>query len=257
MNTAPSTTASSGGPRALSAPLAAVRALAFDVFGTVVDWHGGVSAEAAALAARHAIAGDWSALARDWRAGYPLAMDRVRRGELPWQHIDTLHRMILDEIAPRHGLAGLAESDLQQLNRAWHRLPPWPDVVAGLTRLKRRYPVTTLSNGNFSLLVDMARHAGLPWDAIVSAELFNHYKPDPETYLGCARLLDLAPHELMLVASHPSDLRAARSNGLRTAYVKRPLEDGPATQLPDIAIGEFDLVVEDFLDLADQLGVTP
>ncbi|MFM2065772.1 MAG: hypothetical protein RLZZ584_681, partial [Pseudomonadota bacterium] len=135
------------------------------------------------------------------------------------------------------------------------QLPPWPDAVAGLTRLKRRYPVTTLSNGNFSLLLDMARHAGLPWDAIVSAELFRHYKPDPETYLGCARLLDLQPHELMLVASHPSDLRGARGCGLRTAYVMRPLEDGPATVLPAHEAGEFDLVACDFLDLADQLGV--
>ncbi|MEY2689032.1 MAG: hypothetical protein RL375_3230 [Pseudomonadota bacterium] len=231
------------------------RALAFDVFGTVVDWHGGVSHEAAELAQRHRVSGDWSAFARDWRAGYPVAMDRVRRGELPWTHIDSLHRMILDDIVDRHGLAVLGEAERQHLNKAWHRLPPWPDVVAGLTRLKRDFPITTLSNGNVSLLVDMARHAGLPWDAIVSAELFGHYKPDPETYLGCARLLDVAPHELMLVASHPSDLRAARSHGLMTAYVKRPLEDGPATVLPLVEPGEFDVLADDFGDLANRLGV--
>lgn len=231
------------------------RALAFDVFGTVVDWHGGVSREAADMALRHGVSGDWSLFARDWRAGYPLAMDRVRRGELPWTHIDTLHRMILDAIVDRHGLAVLGEAERHQLNHAWHRLPAWPDAVAGLTRLKRDFPITTLSNGNFSLLVDMARNASLPWDAIVSAELFGHYKPDPETYLGCARLLDVAPGELMLVASHPSDLRAARSNGLMTAYVKRPFEEGPGTVLPQVDAGEFDVVADDFVHLADQLGV--
>jgi 2-haloacid dehalogenase len=231
------------------------RALAFDVFGTVVDWHGGISSEAGDMARRHGINGDWSAFARDWRAGYPVAMDRVRRGDLPWTHIDALHRMILDDIVGRHGLAQLGDAERQQLNLAWHRLPAWPDSVAGLTRLKRLCPITTLSNGNVSLLVDMARHAGLPWDAIISAELFGHYKPDPETYLGCARLLDVAPTDLMLVASHPSDLRAARSNGLMTAYVKRPFEDGPATVLPHAEAGEFDLVVDSFFDLADQLGV--
>ena len=230
------------------------RALAFDVFGTVVDWHAGIQAEAAALGARLGIQGDWAAFATDWRAGYPLAMDRVRRGELPWQSIDALHRLILDEIAPRHGLAGLVEAERAELNRAWHRLPAWPDAVAGLRRLKATVTITTLSNGNFSLLTDMARHAGLPWDCIISAELFRHYKPDPEAYLGCARLLDVCPSELMLVACHPSDLRAARSQGLRTAYVRRPLERGPGGVLPDIAGGEFDLVADDFIHLAGLLG---
>ncbi len=210
------------------------RALAFDVFGTVVDWHGGIRGAAAAVAARHGLAGDWAAFANDWRAGYAPAMDRVRRGELPWTRIDGLHRMILDAIAPRHGLAGLTEAERAELNRAWHRLPPWPDTVPGLLRLRRRYTLSTLSNGNFSLLTAMAKHAGLPWDCIVSAELFGHYKPDPECYRGCARLLDLAPAELMLVAAHPSDLRAARAAGLRTAYVRRPLEQGAVTVLPAI-----------------------
>jgi 2-haloacid dehalogenase len=229
------------------------RALAFDVFGTVVDWHGGIAVEAAALAARHGIAGDWPAFANDWRAGYAPAMDRVRRGELPWTHIDTLHRMILDQIAPRHGLAGLDAAGREHLNRAWHRLPPWPDVVAGLARLKRHFTITPLSNGNFSLLTNLAKHGGLPWDCIVSAELFGHYKPDPQTYLGCARLLDVAPGELMMVACHPSDLRAARANGLMTAFVKRPFEHGPATRLPAFDAGEFDLVARDFGQLADLL----
>ena len=230
------------------------RALAFDVFGTVVDWHGGVVAEVAALASKRGIEGDWPAFANDWRAGYPVAMDRVRRAELPWLHIDQLHRMILDEIAPRHGLAALTEADRAHLNRAWHRLPPWPDTVPGLKRLKAGFTITPLSNGNFSLLTEMAKHAALPWDCVISAELFKHYKPDPETYLGCAGLLDIQPAELMLVACHPSDLRAARACGLRTAYVKRPREYGAQTTLPAVTEGEFDLVAEDFEHLAGLLG---
>jgi 2-haloacid dehalogenase len=229
-------------------------ALAFDVFGTVVDWHGGVAAEVTALAAAHGISVDGSAFARDWRAGYPPAMDRVRRGELPWLHIDALHRMILDGIVEAHGLAGLSEAELRHLNRAWHRLPAWPDSVRGLARLKARHTITPLSNGNFSLLTAMAKHAGLPWDCVVSAELFQHYKPDPEVYLGCARLLDVAPDELMMVACHPGDLRAARRNGLRTAYVQRPDECGPQTPVPAVDAGEFDIVATSFEDLADQLG---
>jgi 2-haloacid dehalogenase len=230
------------------------RALAFDVFGTVVDWHGGIAAEAEALARQQGVALDGGAFARDWRAGYPLAMDRVRRGELPWLHIDTLHRMILDDIVARHGLALLDEAARSQLNRAWHRLPAWPDSVRGLQRLKSAFTITPLSNGNVSLLTAMAKNAGLPWDCVLSAELFRHYKPDPEVYLGAAALLDLAPAELMMVACHPGDLRAARACGLQTAYVLRPLECGPGTQLPHVEDGEFDLIACDFEDLADQLG---
>ena len=232
------------------------RALAFDVFGTVVDWHGGIAGEAAALAARHGIEGDWPAFANAWRAGYAPAMDRVRSGALPWTRIDALHRSILDRIIETHGLASLTDAERDHLNRAWHRLPPWPDAVAGLARLKRRFTITPLSNGNFSLLTNLAKHGGLAWDCIVSAELFGHYKPDPQTYLGCARLLDVAPGELMMVACHPSDLRAARANGLMTAYVRRPLEHGPATELPAFDAGEFDLVANDFGALAGQLEAT-
>jgi len=231
-----------------------VKALAFDIFGTVVDWHGGVAAEAAGLAARHGVTGDWSAFAQDWRAGYAPAMDRVRRGELPWTSIDTLHRTRLDELIEPYGLQATNQAERDWLNRAWHRLSPWPDAVPGLLRLKRNYTLSTLSNGNFSLLTQLAKHGGLPWDCVISAELFGHYKPDPETYLGCARLLDIAPAELMLVACHPADLRAARALGLRTAYVRRPLENGPGWALPAVAQGEFDLQADDFAELADQLA---
>lgn len=232
----------------------AVQALAFDVFGTVVDWRGSIAREAAAVAAGRGIDGDWEVFADAWRAGYAPAMDRVRRGELPWMNIDALHRLILDSIVDRFGLGGLDEAGRANLNRAWHRLAPWADSVEGLSRLKTRYAITTLSNGNFSLLVDLARHARLPWDCVISAELFGHYKPDPETYLGTARLLDLAPAELMLVAAHPPDLRAAKAQGCRTAYVIRPLEFGAGHPLPDYAADEFDLVADDFPDLARQLG---
>ena len=231
-----------------------IKGLAFDVFGTVVDWRGSIARDAARLAARHRGSGDWERFADAWRAGYKPAMDRVRRGELPWLNIDQLHRLILDSLLGEFGLAGLPETAIADLNRTWHRLDPWPDSLEGLTRLKRRFTISTLSNGNFSLLTDLAKHAGLPWDCIISAELFGHYKPDPETYRGAARLLDLAQHELMLVACHPDDLRAARALGTRTAYVKRPLEHGPGRPLPAYEADEFDFVAEDFIDLARQLG---
>ena len=232
----------------------APRALAFDVFGTVVDWRGSIIRELTKFGSTHGLQRDWATFADDWRSGYAPAMDRVRKGELPWTRIDALHRTILDELLQRAGIESVAEADIEDLNRAWHRLDPWPDSVEGLTRLKRRFVITTLSNGNLSLLTNMAKHAGLPWDCVISAELFHHYKPDPEAYLGCADLLDVAPGELMLVATHPSDLRAARASGLMTGYVKRPLEHGEGHPLPRVEDGEFDVTADDFLDLADQLG---
>jgi 2-haloacid dehalogenase len=239
----------------MKAPRPAPLALAFDVFGTVVDWHGGVMGEAKAMAAAHGIDLDGAAFANAWRAGYPVAMDRVRRGELPWTHIDALHRMTLDSIVAAHGLSGLSEPERAHLNRAWHRLPAWPDSVAGLLRLKRQFTIATLSNGNVSLLTAMAKNTGLPWDCVISAELFGHYKPDPEVYLGCARLLDLPPQQVMMVACHPSDLRAARACGLKTAFVPRPLEYGvPARLTTDVTDGEFDITATDFIDLANQLS---
>lgn len=232
----------------------AVRALAFDTFGTVVDWRSSVIAELEAFGRSLGVQRDWAAFADDWRAGYPPAMDRVRRGELPWTKLDGLHRMILVDLLAEAGLEGVPDAAVDHLNRAWHRLDPWPDAVAGLTRLKARFVITTLSNGNVSLLTNMAKRAALPWDCVISAELFGHYKPDPEVYLGCADLLDVAPDELMLVAAHPSDLRGARRAGLLTAYVDRPLEYGQSRPPRRIADGEFDVMARDFLDLADQLG---
>jgi 2-haloacid dehalogenase len=231
-----------------------VQALAFDVFGTVVDWRSSIIAELEEFGRTHGVSADWSAMADGWRSGYSPAMDRVRRGDLPWRRIDDLHRMILEELLAKAGVTGIAEDDIDDLNRAWHRLDPWPDSVAGLTRLKQRFVITTLSNGNVSLLTNMAKRAGLPWDCVISAELFRHYKPDPEAYLGCADLLGVRPQELMLVAAHPSDLRAARDVGLKTAYVERPLEYGPRGRPHRVAEGEFDVTATDFPDLADKLG---
>jgi len=181
------------------------------------------------------------------------AMDQVRRGALPWTNIDGLHRRILDGLLAERGLS-LPEAAAAELNRAWHRLNPWPDAVLGLHALKAQRIITTLSNGNLSLLVNMARHAGLPWDCVLSAELFGHYKPDPEVYLGAARLLDLQPQQVMMVACHPSDLRAAAACGLRTALVQRPLEHGPGGPVAPWQQGEFDIVAGDFLDLARRLA---
>lgn len=238
----------------LSSPVKRVKALAFDVFGTVVDWRGSIAREAAMVATEHGISGDWAKFADAWRDGYAPAMDRVRQGQLPWMNIDALHRLILDSILDQFSLGNLDESQRVRLNHAWHRLQPWPDSVEGLAQLKKRFVITTLSNGNFSLLTNMAKHAGLPWDCVISAELFGHYKPDPETYLGTARLLGIDISELMLVAAHPSDLRAAMTLGCRTAYVLRPLEFGENHPPYAYEADEFDLVANDFLDLADQLA---
>jgi 2-haloacid dehalogenase len=232
-----------------------VRALVFDVFGTVVDWRSAIVRDGRALAASKRVDVDWEAFADAWRAGYQPAMQRVRAGEVGWTTIDRLHREILDALLPRFGLERLDERERDELNRVWHRLDPWPDVIGGLARLKRRYTIATLSNGNVSLLVDMAKRAGLPWDTVLSAELFGHYKPDREVYLGAARVLDVAPGELLMVAAHPSDLAAAARAGLRTAYVPRPLEYGASGALHDPARAQtFDLVAADFGELAGQLG---
>jgi 2-haloacid dehalogenase len=230
------------------------RALAFDVFGTVVDWRTSIIGELEMFGENHALAEDWATFADDWRAGYPAAMERVRTGDLPWLKIDALHRLILDGLLDRAGIDAVPEEDIDQLNRAWHRLDPWPDTVGGLARLKERFVITTLSNGNVSLLTNMAKRAGLPWDCVISAELFHHYKPDPEAYLGCADLLDVEPGDLMLVAAHPSDLRSARDAGLMTGYVARPLERGEGHALPRVDVDEFDVTAGDFFDLAQQLG---
>jgi 2-haloacid dehalogenase len=234
----------------------AIRALAFDVFGTVVDWHGSIVKEGAQWTRSHHIQLDWAKFATDWRAGYGPAMNLVRTGKLPWQTIDQLHRRILDELLDKYRISGLSEADKRRLNRVWHRLHPWPDAVAGLTRLKVKYMLATLSNGNVSLLANMAKFAGLPWDVVLSAELFHHYKPDPEAYLGAAKLLDLAPEECMMVAAHKSDLSAAAKTGFKTAFVPRPLERGTGGK-PDSELAfdpAFTYNARDFRDLATQLG---
>ncbi len=227
-----------------------VEVLAFDIFGTVVDWHGSIARE---MAARYPGV-DGAAFALAWRAGYKPAMARVMSGELGWTLIDDLHRLILDDILPRFGLAHLGEAERQELNRVWHRLDPWPEAVDALQRLKRRYILTTLSNGNIGLLTRMARRAGLPWDCVLSAEVFRAYKPDPRTYLGVAQVFALAPAQVMLVAAHHDDLAGARACGLRTAYIERPLEFG-AAQPKDVSPREGnDLHARDLAALADQLG---
>ncbi|HTT36444.1 MAG TPA: haloacid dehalogenase type II [Burkholderiales bacterium] len=238
----------------MSVNYSAIRALTFDVFGTVVDWRGSIIRESRKFGASRGLRLDWAAFADAWRAGYRPAMDRVRRGEMPWLHIDRLHRMILDEVLARFGATGVAEDDREQLNQVWHRLRPWPDAVRGLRRLKQKFIIATLSNGNVSLLTDMAKHSALPWDCILSAELFHHYKPDPETYLGAAALLGARPEQTMMVAAHEDDLKAARAVGLRTAFVRRPREHGRASGYDLPHDSSFDVIADDFVDLAEKMG---
>lgn len=234
----------------MASRLSTIRALTFDVFGTVVDWRGTIIEEGKSWE----MDADWAAFADAWRAGYQPAMQRVRSGEVGWTRLDDLHRMILDSLLPEFGLTGLSEERLAHLNRVWHRLRPWPDAVEGLTRLKQKYVIATLSNGNVSLLTNMAKHAGLPWDCILSAELSRHYKPDPQAYRSACHLLDLPPSQVLMVAAHEGDLHAAAAVGMYTAYVHRPLEHGPGHPKP-WPTEMFDLMAEDFLELAAKLNV--
>jgi len=231
-----------------------VKVLAFDVFGTVVDWRSSVIAEGEQLGKTRGLSVDWAAFADAWRAIYRPSMDRVQRGELPWTKLDVLHRMSLEEILKQFKIDALIEEDKDHFNRVWHRLKPWPDSVPGLLRLKSRFVVTTLSNGNISLLTNMAKHAGLPWDCILSAENVRDYKPDPEVYLLVPELFDLKPEQVMMVAAHERDLQAAQKLGLRTAFVHRPREHGPKRTIEIPPQERYDVVANDFLDLADQMG---
>jgi len=233
--------------------LTQVSALTFDVFGTTVDWLSGVAAEASRIGALSGVDADWERLALAWRALYMPSMDRVRRGELPWTNFDRLHRISLDQVLREAGAEGFDPAAREELTRAWERLPAWPDSAPGLARLGRRFVVTTLSNGNRSQQTALMRYAGLPFQRLLSAEDFHHYKPDPEVYLGAASALGLEPAQVMMVASHKSDLRAAQASGLRAAFVERPLEKGAgggADLLPDPLA---DVQATDFIDLADKL----
>ncbi|MCB1741702.1 MAG: haloacid dehalogenase type II [Gammaproteobacteria bacterium] len=231
-----------------------IKALVFDVFGTVVDWRSSIARQGEALGRRFGFELDWASFADAWRAKYQPAMQRVRSGERAWTRLDDLHREGLVELIQSHGLTGLSEADIDDFSRAWHRLDPWPDSAAGLTRLKRSFIIGTLSNGNIALLTNMAKHAGLPWDVILGAEPAQAYKPLPQAYLKTCYFLDLEPAQVMLVAAHNDDLAAARSNGLRTAFVARPHEYGPA-QVKDVhATSDWDYVADSFTALADQLG---
>ena len=231
-----------------------VRALTFDVFGTTVDWRSGVATEARRLGSLSGVQGDWERLADSWRALYMPSMNRVRSGELPWTNFDRLHRLSLDQVLSDVGIEGFDEAEREELTLAWERLPPWPDAATGLARLSRRFTVATLSNGNRAQQTALLRFADLPFQRLLSAEDFRHYKPDPEVYLGAADALGLDVKQVMMVAAHKGDLRAAQAAGMRAAFVERPLEKGPgggADLLPD---EQSDVQATDFLDLANKLG---
>lgn len=231
-----------------------VKALVFDVFGTVVDWRSSIIREGRQLGKAKGLKVDWVKFADAWRAGYGPAMNRVRTGGLPWTNLDALHRMQLDALLVKYGVTGLTEAEIDHFNKAWHRLKPWPDAVPGLRRLKRRYIIAPCSNGNVALMTNLAKHAGLPWDCILGAELARHYKPDPEVYLTAAELLGLRPEQVMMVAAHEGDLKAAQQLGLRTAYVYRPYERGRGAVRERSADESFDVYADDFRELAAKMG---
>lgn len=232
-----------------------LKALCFDVFGTVVDWRRSLIAEARSLGEKKGISADWERLVDEWRAGYQPAMDRVRKGEVPWTSLDLLHRETLDRLIGEFAIARLDEADREWLNLGWHRLSPWPDSVAGLGRLKQKYIIATLSNGNVRLLVDMAKFAGLPWDAVLSAEIVHRYKPDPLTYRSAIEFLGMGdPGAVMMVAAHNYDLISAAAHGMQTAFVPRPKEFGPRQVRDTAPEREFTVVAGDFLELSEKLG---
>ncbi|MGQ0544075.1 MAG: haloacid dehalogenase type II [Betaproteobacteria bacterium] len=233
-----------------------MKACLFDVFGTVVDWRSSVSRDLAAFARERNLPPlDWVEFAAEWRKLYQPSMEEVRSGRREWTILDVLHREGLERLVRRYGIQGLAEADLDRMNRAWHRLEPWPDAVAGLARMKRKLIIAPCSNGNIALMVNLAKHAGLPWDCILGAETARAYKPLPEAYRAACRQLGLAPGEVTMVAAHNGDLKAAKAQGLRTAFVARPIEHGPG-QTSDLAPDPacVDIAAADFVALAEKLG---
>jgi 2-haloacid dehalogenase len=250
-------TAVAGRSNSAAANPLGVKALVFDTFGTVVDWRGSIIREATQWGQAKNLQIDWGKFADQWRAGYGPSMDKVRKGTLPWMKLDDLHRMILDDLLKQYNITGLSEEEKEHWNTVWHRLSGWPDAVEGLTRLKKNFVIATLSNGNVSLLVEMAKFAGLPWDTVFGSDLFHHFKPDPEVYLGAVDLLSCKPGEVMMVAAHPPDLSAAKALGLKTAYVPRPLEGGPDRKpTPPTAetLAGFDVVAADFIEMSAKLS---
>jgi 2-haloacid dehalogenase len=234
--------------------MAKPKAILFDTFGTVVDWRGSLIDEFSAFGRDRGLEADWTGLVDAWRGAYVPSMNRVRNGELNWTRLDDLHRASLDMLLVDFGLTALDEADRHWMTWGWHRLRPWPDAVAGLTRLKQQAVIAPLSNGNVSLLVDLAKHAGLPWDTVFGADVFRHYKPDPEVYLGACQLLGLPPAEVMMAAAHNYDLKQARSLGMQTGFIPRPAEYGPA-QTTDLAPSEeWDVVAGGIDELAAVLG---
>ena len=231
-----------------------VKALTFDVFGTVVDWRGSLIRDGEELTRRTGVKTDWGAFADAWRGEYAPSMRPIRQGDRPWVNLDVLHWENLLATVKRRDVEGLGEQDLRWLNLAWHRLDPWPDAAEGLVRLKRKYIVATLSNGNIALTVDLLRHGKLPFDTVLGAEVAKQYKPHPQSYLTTVSLLGLEPAQTMMVAAHNSDLRGASKAGLRTAYVIRPTQYGPAQKSDLAPEGEWDVVANDFVDLAEKLG---
>ena len=230
-----------------------VTVLLFDVFGTTVDWRSSIVVELEQFGQTHGLSASWNDLADRWRAGFRNLQGKIARGEREWITMDQIHREVLDGLLQDIGATGLAESAVADLNQAWHRLNPWPDTVEGLTRLKQARIIGTLSNGNLSLLVDLAKHAGLPWDCVLSTGMFGTYKPNPETYLGAVRMLDAEPSNVMMVAAHAYDVDGARAAGLKTAYVFRPDEFGPGKGEDPGDTSRFDVTVSSFIELADRL----
>jgi len=244
------------GPHEVKPELANVKALVFDTFGTVVDWRGSVIAEGMAWGKAKGLNINWADFADRWRLGYRPTMDKVRRGEIPWTRLDDLHRMILEELLEEFKIEGLTEEEKVSWTHVWRRLKPWPDSVEGLTRIKKKYVIAPLSNGNIALMTNLSKFGGLPWDAILGSELARHYKPDREVYVSAYYYLDLKPEEVMMCAAHASDLQAARRSGLRTGFIDRPNEygNGPAG-VPDKAKpGDFEVVSVSIVDLAQQMG---
>ena len=231
-----------------------VQALLYDVFGTVVDWRGSIIDDLTRFGAEKGLKVDWAVFADEWRGLYQPAMDEVRSGRRAWTILDVLHRESLDKLLAKHNITSLSEADKVHINKVWHRLKPWPDAVAGLTRLKKRYIIGTLSNGNVGLLTRMAKFGGLPWDVVLGAETARAYKPLPQAYLASAELLNLAPGQVMLVAAHNGDLAAAAKAGLRTAFVARPSEHGPNQKQDTKADREWDVVSDSFVSLAEAMG---